>query len=514
MFLVLVGVVVVIAASWVYGPAVDLWTTRAVTELVSGLGSAAEAGTVAGVLAAASGDPGVRIVYRLPHSDGYADATGRPVALPPRGPGVTSVLRDDQELAVVLHDPGTTDTDGIRLACGTALKLALDNERLRAEALSQLAELQASRARVVRVGDAERRELERNLHDGAQQRLLALSFDLRRAVASATDPHARDALVVAESESRAALAQLRELAHGIHPAVLEEAGLGAALTTLAESISLPVELRKVPVGRLPRDVEQAAYVIAREALAGAETNGAHRSDLGGHCCGRRGGRRGGGRRAGIDDPGRGQGRRRRRPDGVRLRRPSGGDPVRVVVGEDVLLVRAGVVRLLADAGCDVVAEADDLESVMRETHVHRPDVVVLDIRMPPTHTDEGLVAAARIGTELPGTGVLVLSSYLEPAFAMRLIDEHPGGAGYLLKERVSDIAVLVDALHRVAEGECVVDPTIVSRLVGRRRRTDPLDVLTDREREVLGLARRRALQQRSGGTNPRSPSAPSRRTPS
>jgi DNA-binding NarL/FixJ family response regulator len=161
--------------------------------------------------------------------------------------------------------------------------------------------------------------------------------------------------------------------------------------------------------------------------------------------------------------------------------------VRVVVAEDVLLTRIGVVRLLADAGFDVVGEAGDLDSVLREAHVHRPDVVLLDIRMPPTYTDEGLAAAARIATELPGTGVLVLSSYVEPAYAMRLIDEHPEGVGYLLKERVSDVAVLVDAVRRVDEGECVVDPTIVSRLLGRQRRNDPLGVLTDREREVLGL---------------------------
>jgi DNA-binding NarL/FixJ family response regulator len=161
--------------------------------------------------------------------------------------------------------------------------------------------------------------------------------------------------------------------------------------------------------------------------------------------------------------------------------------VRVVVADDVLFTRTGVARLLVEAGCDVVAEAHDLDSALRETFLHRPDVVVLDIRMPPTHTDEGLVAAARIGGELPDIGVLVLSSYVEPSYAMRLIAEHPEGAGYLLKERVSEPAVLIDALRRIVDGECVVDPTIVALLVGRRRRTDPLDVLTSREREVLGL---------------------------
>jgi len=161
--------------------------------------------------------------------------------------------------------------------------------------------------------------------------------------------------------------------------------------------------------------------------------------------------------------------------------------MRVVVADDVLFTRTGVARLLAEAGCEVVAEAHDLDSALRETFLHRPDVAVLDIRMPPTHSDEGLVAAARIGAELPDIGVLVLSSYIEPTYAMRLIDEHPEGAGYLLKERVSDSAVLIDALNRISDGECVVDPTIVALLVGRRRRTDPLAVLTDREREVLSL---------------------------
>jgi DNA-binding NarL/FixJ family response regulator len=161
--------------------------------------------------------------------------------------------------------------------------------------------------------------------------------------------------------------------------------------------------------------------------------------------------------------------------------------VRVVVADDVLFTRAGLARLLTAAGCEVVGEAHDLDSALRETFLNRPDAVVLDIRMPPTHRDEGLVAAARIGAALPGVGVLVLSSYVEPAYAMRLIEDHPEGVGYLLKERVSDTAVLVDALSRIVDGECVVDPTIVALLVGRRRRTDPLRALTDREREVLAL---------------------------
>ena len=161
--------------------------------------------------------------------------------------------------------------------------------------------------------------------------------------------------------------------------------------------------------------------------------------------------------------------------------------MRVVVAEDVMLMREGIVHLLRDAGVEVVGEAADGDALLRQAHALRPDVVVVDIRMPPTHTDEGLVAAGRIRTELPGVGVVVLSHYVEAGYAMELIEQHPEGVGYLLKDRVLDASVLVDAIRRVHEGETVVDPTIVSRLLGRQRRHDPLAVLTAREREVLAL---------------------------
>jgi DNA-binding NarL/FixJ family response regulator len=161
--------------------------------------------------------------------------------------------------------------------------------------------------------------------------------------------------------------------------------------------------------------------------------------------------------------------------------------VRVVVADDVMLIREGIARLLEDASIDVVAQAADAESLLREVRLKRPDAAIVDIRMPPTHTDEGLVAAQRIRADHPEIGVLVLSQYVEPSYAMRLVGEHPERVGYLLKQRVFDVAVLVDALRRIAEGETVVDPTIVARLFGRRRREDPLAELTEREREVLGL---------------------------
>jgi DNA-binding NarL/FixJ family response regulator len=161
--------------------------------------------------------------------------------------------------------------------------------------------------------------------------------------------------------------------------------------------------------------------------------------------------------------------------------------MRVVVADDVMLTREGIVRLLEDAGVEVVAQAEDAEGLLRDVRLKRPDAAIVDIRMPPTHTDEGLVATQRIRTEHPDIGVLLLSQYVEPSYAMRLLEEHPERVGYLLKQRVFDAAVLVDALRRIGDGETVVDPTIVSRLVGRQRRHDPLAELTPREREVLGL---------------------------
>ena len=161
--------------------------------------------------------------------------------------------------------------------------------------------------------------------------------------------------------------------------------------------------------------------------------------------------------------------------------------MRVVVADDSLLTREGIVRLLRDAGIEVVAEAGDAEALLGHVRSARPDVAIVDIRMPPTHTDEGLVAVRTIRTEYPDVGALLLSQYVEPSYAMRLIEDQPDCVGYLLKDRVQDIAVVVDALRRITDGETVIDPTIVSRLVGRRRRNDPLARLTDREREVLAL---------------------------
>ena len=161
--------------------------------------------------------------------------------------------------------------------------------------------------------------------------------------------------------------------------------------------------------------------------------------------------------------------------------------MRVVIADDETLLREGLARLLEQAGLQVVGKAATADELVRRVELTRPDVAIVDIKMPPTHTDEGLVAAERIRDSHPEVGVLVLSHYVESRYAMRLLEDHPERSGYLLKERVSDVAVLVDALQRIHEGECVLDPTIVSRLIGRPREGSPLDELTARELEVLSL---------------------------
>ena len=161
--------------------------------------------------------------------------------------------------------------------------------------------------------------------------------------------------------------------------------------------------------------------------------------------------------------------------------------MRVVIADDAMLMREGTARLLEEAGVEVVGKVGDAQQLLRVVAAEHPDVAIVDIKMPPTHTDEGLAAAEQIRSTHPGVGVLVLSQYLDSRYATRLLEHHPEARGYLLKERVSDIGVLKDAIQRIAEGECVLDPTIVARLLKRPRRPGPLDDLTEREREVLAL---------------------------
>ena len=161
------------------------------------------------------------------------------------------------------------------------------------------------------------------------------------------------------------------------------------------------------------------------------------------------------------------------------------EPLRIVIGEDDVLLREGVARLLDDAGMEVVARAGDADDFLRKTLAHRPDVAVVDVQMPPRHEDDGLQAAMTLRERLPEIGVLVLSQFYEESYALNLIGDRAQGVGYLLKERVADVDAFVDAVERVAAGGSALDPEIVGRMLGRRRSSGPLDDLTPREREVL-----------------------------
>jgi len=161
------------------------------------------------------------------------------------------------------------------------------------------------------------------------------------------------------------------------------------------------------------------------------------------------------------------------------------DPLRVVIGEDDVLMREGIARLLTDAGFEVVSQAGDAEAFLRKSLAHRPDVAVVDIQMPPGSGDDGLQAALELRRRLPDTGILVLSQYYEEQYALDLIDDSAEGVGYLLKERVGDVEAFTDAVARVAAGGSALDPEVVARMFRRRRREGPLDELTPREREVL-----------------------------
>jgi DNA-binding NarL/FixJ family response regulator len=161
--------------------------------------------------------------------------------------------------------------------------------------------------------------------------------------------------------------------------------------------------------------------------------------------------------------------------------------VRVVVADDSVLLREGIVRILGDCGFEVVGQAGDADDLVRKVAAHKPDVAIVDVRMPPTNTDDGLRAAQKIRADHPTTGVLVLSQYIEEGYALELLSENAEGVGYLLKDRVADVERFTESVRRVGEGGSALDPEVVAQLLGRRRREDPLEELSPREREVLEL---------------------------
>jgi signal transduction histidine kinase len=257
----------------------DRRTRSAVARLTADLGEAPPPGKLRDALAGVVGDPTLRVAYWLETSHRFvgADGNGVPEPGPELGRAVTPILRRGQRLAIVSHDAGIVDGAVLERELRPAARLAVENERLQAEVLAELEELRRSRARIVERSDWERQRLERNLHDGAQQHLLALFYELRLARASAEadgDAELAELVESAVEDAQAALEELRDLAHGIYPAILTEAGLGPALETLADQASLPVELKTTPQERLPSPVEAAAYFAVAEAVDDASARAA------------------------------------------------------------------------------------------------------------------------------------------------------------------------------------------------------------------------------------------------
>jgi len=252
-----------------------VWRARsAVARLTADLAEAPAPGSLRASLAASLGDPDVEVAYPLDGSGRFIDGAGKAVQPPTGGQGrvVTPIVRDGREIALVGHSRGDLAAEELAREIGAGARLAVENERLQAEVLAQLHDLQGSRARIVEAGDTARRRLERDLHDGAQQRLLALTYDLRLArTAAQSDGDGGLALTLenAVDEAHTALEELRELAHGIYPTILGEAGLGPALRGLADRASIPVELTDHSAQRYSAPIETAVYILVDEAIAEA-----------------------------------------------------------------------------------------------------------------------------------------------------------------------------------------------------------------------------------------------------
>ena len=242
-----------------------------VADLAMELGRGVSLGNLRSVMAKALRDPSLELAFQAPSGSGFVDGSGQPIQLPPPGSperAVTRVEREGETLAVLIHDPGLdAETPGIVAAAGSVAALALENERLSAQVRAQLDEVHASRARIVEAGDAERQRIERDLHDGAQQRLVALAVRLQ--TARATTAGSSELLDQATAELQAAVAEVRDIARGLHPPILTERGLAAALEALAERAATPIHL-DVPDDRYPPSVEAAAYFVAAEALTNVD----------------------------------------------------------------------------------------------------------------------------------------------------------------------------------------------------------------------------------------------------
>ena len=368
----------------------------------------------------------------------------------------------------------------------------------------------------------ERRRLERNLHDGAQQRLVSMALKLRPARERAWTATRRRRAAARRGARRAgldALEELRELARGIHPAVLTERGLGAALEALAARARVPVQLDVALGERLPEAVEAAAYFVVAEALTNVAKHAARHARCAsrsarddGHAAWSRSPTTAWAAPTRARAPGcaawptastrSAAGSRSMQPARRAARRVPGGDPVRVVIADDSVLLREGLARLLDEAGFEVVGQAGDADELLRRSSAHRPDVAIVDIRMPPTHTDEGLRAALEIRERPSGRRrCSCCPSTSRRATRCELLGERRGGRRLPAqgprgrRRRRSSTRV-----RRVAAGGSALDPEVVAQLLGRAAPARPARRAHAREREVLEL-------MAEGRSNPRSPSS-------
>ena len=494
-------VVVMLVAAWLtFDLLAGRWTEATVADLISQLGGEPDPRGVQSALRRALGDPSLVVGYYVAGHAAYVDDTGIPLEVRPTGDQViTTVEEGDAPVAVIIHAVSALDDPELLRAATSAVRLAVGNVVLRQTVHDQMDALTQARRRIVESADRQRSVVAARLEDGAGRHLARV--DTLLASLDAAD---------LRSELAQARADLLDLAHGVRPHELAQEGLAGAVAALAARSATPttVDLR---LGRMRPAVESALYFVCAEAL----TNVAKHANA--HSVTIRGRESGGWAMVEVADDGSGgadpagsglrgladrvealggqlPGGHHRRPWHRRVgahSARSGGHPMtplRVAIADDSMIVREGLALLLADAGHEVVATADSADGLLREVVTHPDlDAVLVDIRMPPTHTDEGIAMARQLRERYPRLGVLVLSQYLESHYATSLLTDAPEHAGYLLKDRVSDVAVLVDALRRVVEGECVVDPTIVARLMRPRTTSSPLDRLTQREREVLAL---------------------------
>ena len=447
------------------------------------------------VIAQAVGDPRLELFFWLPEAQLHVDAAGRAVdELPAAGRAVTPVRRGALELASVVHNPALAEHPDLLESVISAAGLAIEIARLRVEVRRQLAQVEASRTRIVAVGYEERRRLERDLHDGAQQRLVSIGLALRdvqrQLPTGSGDGARRDGRRAGRCDRRATRAGAR----------------GPPSRSRRRARSRPARACRTLVPARPSRGHRRALSgqpgdggVLRRQRGSHERGEARASVRGrGECrpaqrkprrprARRRHRRRSadrGLRPAGHDRPRcRARWHRQRRQPARRRDDRHGGAAMRVVIAEDQTLLREGLSRLFESGGHEVVAAVDDADRLRARVVEHTPDLAVVDIRMPPTFKDEGIRAARWIRDAHPEIGVLVLSQHVESAGAVDLATA--GGFGYLLKDRVLDVEDFLDAAQRVANGGSALDPHVVASLVGGER--DALGALTGREREVLAL---------------------------